>query len=211
MARTILQDRTALVLGVENAPGRACAQQLSRAGCRVILASTDDARVAALGDQLVKKKATPLELRLSDDIAAWEDQLLEARRTVQHIHLVVNALAITAPDESSRRMALDRAARTDETVARLLLGRGPLRMLTLWPAGEPHPDTASLGAWHGYVVLGPHQWSDDQAAPATEAGNPRLLRPGAIGDAVVCLLQVPPSARPTEVRLEAIASTEKDG
>lgn len=202
MARTILKEKTALVLGVESAPGRACAQQLAREGVRVLLASTDKGRLDRLGSQLASKGAKALEVHLSGGDEAWREQLVDARRQVQHIHFVINALALCYPgndDPSGIERARGRAAFVEQAMAEDLGPRGPLRIATLWPGESGEPHAAPAGAWRSLVRLGAYQRLDTDAE-----GTELSLRAGAIGDAVLCLLLLPPSACPARVDLEAV-------
>lgn len=197
MARTILKDKVALVAGVDNPLGRACAQQLSREGCRVILAGSDEARVLALGEQLLRKKGDSAELVLPPSRAVWPELVVEARKLHSHIHLFVNALAFSGLQDEGARSA---AEVMDRAVEEHVAPRGPLRALTLWPAEEPAPP-ASRAPWSGVVKIGPRATAEGATDPAA---GPAVLRPGAIGDSVLCLLLIPPSACPAEVHLRPV-------
>lgn len=206
MARTILKDKTALVLGVDNAPGRACAQQLSREGVRVILAGTDEKKVHLLGEQLAAKQGKVLMLDLSRDAAQWPGQLLEARRQVQHIHLVVNALALGSAENGDpveeERMRCE-ALEAEAHLLGDLAPRGPVKAVMLWPAGAP-PAPVAGEHWRALLRLERFQRTDGEALEGL------FLRAGSIGDAVVTLLAMPPSAAPAEVRLRAVRAPKEN-
>lgn len=209
MARTILQDRVALVLGVETALGRACAQQFSRAGCRIVMASQDPVRLDTLIEQLLKKGGNPTALLLSASEEHWPGQIRTARDQLGHIHVVVNAMAFAYASDEQAAARAEQAQRLDRVCADLLVGHGPAKLLTLWPRELPVPAPITDAAWHSHVVLGPRQRLDSEEVPVLDAGGTMHLRAGAVADAVVFLAQLPPSARPTAVHLDAIPSAEK--
>jgi NAD(P)-dependent dehydrogenase (short-subunit alcohol dehydrogenase family) len=210
MARTILDGKIALILGVETAPGRACAQQLSRAGCKVLLSGLDSRKADELGSQLARKGGYPHDAVLPRTRDAWKEFLIAARSQMGHIHLVVNAMALAYDGrvEGAAAEAHDVADLLDSLCLNVIAGRGPFRMATLWPAGTPlaahnHPH------WHCHVTLGPFQRLDEEAIDALDAGGVPHLRAGGVGDSMVALFQVPPSVRPATIHLESIPSSEK--
>ncbi|MCB2156083.1 hypothetical protein KQI84_14495 [bacterium] len=206
MAKSTIEGRNVLVLGVESAPGRTCAQQLSRARCRVWLAAQNEARLDTLADQLTQKGGDVTEVVLPADSEKWQDVLRTTRDMAGHVHLVVNALALVHDGDAEAAAALARKA--DQVCFELLGGRGPLRMLTLWPVANGTCDPVHPEAWHGIIELDNFQRTDPtEAQPAPM--DPKVLKAGAIGDAVVFLLQLPPSARPARLRLDAVPSSEK--
>jgi NAD(P)-dependent dehydrogenase (short-subunit alcohol dehydrogenase family) len=206
MARTILKDKTALVLGVENAPGRACAQQLAREGVRVILAGTDEKKVHVLGEQLTAKQGKVLMLDLARDVAQWPAQLVEARRQVQHIHLVVNALALGAAENGDPvqedRMRSEAMGAEAHLLADLA-PRGPVKAVMLWPSEAAAPPLATEH-WRCLVRLEKFQRADGETLEGLH------LRAAAIGDAVVTMLSMPPSAAPVEVLLRAVRAPKEN-
>ncbi len=210
MARTILEERVALILGVENAVGRSAAQQLSRAGCRVILASHDEDRIDHIAEPLKKKGGKPVGLVLPYGRAASGQLLVSARDGAGHIHLVVNALAVGYQSEDQRAELEQQATATDALLASLLHGRGPLKMVTAWTNPATVPAPANPTVWHSILLMPDCQRLDTQMADQIDAEAGRMhVRAGAAGDAVVFLLQMPPSACPRLVRLEAVPSSEK--
>lgn len=216
MALTTLKKKTVLVLGVDCAPGRSAAQQLSRAGCRVICASADAHRAEALVEQLLKKGGDPTLLALPPKSQDREDLFRMARDRMGHIHLVVNALALCTWDgeNGSMEKACELAREADAELSALLHDHGPTRMLTLWPeeAGPQPPPPPRPDAWHAHAILGPRQRLDtEDVAELDRAGFKMHLRAGAVGDAIVFLLQFPPTVRPTTLRLDCIPSIEKRG
>ena len=209
MAKTVLQDRAALVLGVETAIGRACAQQLSRAGCRVVLAGYDPSRLDMQLEQLEKKGGKPSALLLSRQEEKWPDQIRLTRDQLGHIHLVVNAMPFLYDGKESAAAAAEIGVALDGTCANLLFDHGPTKMVTLWPAEMPVPAPVGAALWHSHVVLGPRQRLDNEHIPDLDEEGVMHLRAGAVADTVVFLLQMPPSARPSVLRLDAIPSAEK--
>ncbi len=209
MAKTIIEGRNVLVVGIDNALGRACAQQLSRAKCRVILAARDEEKLETLSTQLIKKGGDPVILVLPEDNADWSDLVRKARDLVGHVHLVVNTAGFCYENDADRAAAEQDAAALDRACAEHLFEHGPLKLLTFLHEDSPIPAPIAPDAWHGYVVLGPHQRLDTQAINELDATGTFHLRAGAAADAVVCLLQLPPSARPATIRLEGIPSAEK--
>ncbi len=210
MARTILEERVALILGVENAIGRSAALQLSRAGCRVILASADEARIDHIAQPLKKKGGKPVGLVLPPNMESAERLMVSARDGAGHIHMVFNALAVGYESDDERAALAEQAIAYDNILANLLNGRGPLKMLTAWSdeATVPAPPIATV--WHGVLLIPDCQRLDTQMADQIDAEAGRMhVRAGAAGDAVVFLFQMPPSACPRLVRLEAVPSSEK--
>ncbi len=206
MARTVLTNRIALVLGIECAPGRAAAQQLSRAGCRVLLASRDENKLQQLGQQLQQKGGEPHLVVLPEEPVHLEEVLRKARELVSHIHLVVNALAFCGNADA---VAQGDAKRLDVAVAADLIGRGPVRMVTLWPDSEAPPSPVQPEAWHGFLLLGSLQRLDTERVDELDATGTLHLRAGAIADTIVAVFQIPPSVRPLALKLECIPSIEK--
>ncbi|MEQ8821218.1 MAG: SDR family NAD(P)-dependent oxidoreductase [Sumerlaeia bacterium] len=214
MARTILENRIALILGIDSAPGRACAQQLSRLGCRVLLASRASEKVQTLTDQLQRKGGNPSEVHLSRDTAQWQPLFRSARDNQGHIHVVVNALALCYDEDGlgeTAARALEEAKAADIMAAELLDGHGPLKMISLCPEGAIESYPTIEGVWHGIVELGPYQRLDSQSAKDLDATGIEHLKAGGIGDAVTMLLHLPPTTCPARLRLEAVASSEKKG
>jgi len=209
MARTVLEDRSAIVLGVDSAPGRATAQQLSRANARVLLASRDEAKLDTQGEHLERKGGRPVLVVLPKERARFAEVLEKARGT-QHLHMVVNALALCHDGTAAgQAAALDDARAADAACHDLLAGRGPLKMLTLWPADAEVPPPVAADAWHGYVVLGPHQRLDTERVDELDAKGALHLRAGGVADTVVAMFQIPPSVRPSRIHLECVPSAEK--
>lgn len=210
MARTILEGRTVLVIGTECAPGRAAAQQLSRAGCKVLVASRNEEHADDLALNLQKKGGDLTVVVLPDSLDDAADVLRRARDASGHIHMVVNAWAFCyeADGDGARHRA--EARQLDRVCDELLAGRGPLKMLTLWPGDEALPEPVRHDAWHGHVVVDKVQRLDTEMVDALDAQAGIMhVRAGALADAIVCLMLLPPSARPGLVRVEAVPSTEK--
>ena len=210
MARTILEGRTVLVLGIECAPGRAAAQQLSRAGCKVLIAARDEQRADDLALQLQKKGGDITVVVLPDSIDDAADVIRRARDASGHIHMVVNTWALCYQDDADAFRHRAEARKLDTDCDQLLSGRGPLKMITVWPVDELLPPPARHDAWHGFVVVGALQRLDTEMADALDSAVGTMhVRAGSLADAIVCLLLLPPSARPSTVRLDAVPSTEK--
>lgn len=210
MARTILEGRTVLVIGIECAPGRAAAQQMSRAGCKVLIAARDEERADEIAYQLQKKGGDLTVVVLPESINDAADVLRRARDASGHIHMVVNAWALCYGDEADAYTHREEAKKLDADCDQLLSGRGPLKMITIWPADEMLPAPARHDAWHGFVAVGALQRLDTEMADALDSSVGAMhVRAGALADAIVCLMLLPPSARPSTVRLDAVPSTEK--
>lgn len=209
MARTVLEDRSAIVLGIDTAPGRAAAQQLSRANVRVLLASRDEAKLDAQGSHLERKGGRAVLVVLPPDRARFAEVIEKARGT-QHLHMVVNALALAHDGtDASRAGAEQDALEADRICHSLLAGRGPLKMVTLWAADREVPPPVAADAWHSYLVLGPHQRLDTERIDELDATGNLHLRAGGVADTIVALYQVPPSVRPTRIHLDCVPSAEK--
>lgn len=210
MARTILEGRTVLVIGTECAPGRAAAQQLSRAGCKVLIASRDEEHADDLAMNLQKKGGDLTVVVLPEDFDETADVLRRARDASGHIHMVVNAWAFCYDEDRNADRARAEASRLDTVCDELLAGRGPLKMLTMWPDGTALPAPVRHDAWHGFVTVGPVQRLDTEMADELDArAGHMVVRAGALADSIVCLMLLPPSARPGVVRIDAVPSTEK--
>lgn len=209
MARSVLQDRNVLVLGIDSSLGRAAAQQLSRAGCRVVLASHDPSKLDLLIDQLVKKGGDPTALILSHEPRNWPDQIRMARERLGHLHIVVNAIAFTYATAEEQDACAEKSVQFDQVCNDVLVKHGPTKLITLWPNERPTPNPVSEAVWHCHVVLGPRQRLDAEHIPDLDASGTLHLRAGAVADSIVSIAQIPPSARPLRVELQAIPSAEK--
>lgn len=210
MARTILEDRVALILGVENAVGRSVALQLSRAGVRVILASHDEARIDHIAQPLKKKGGKAVGLVLPKDDSLIERTIIAARDTAGHIHMVFNALALGFQDYDDSPKFAQQAIAYNAAVTPLLAGRGPLKMLTAWIDSSDLPPNPDPTAWHGVMLMPDCQRLDTQMADQLDKEVGRMhIRAGAAGDAAVFLFQLPPSACPRLIHLQAVPSSEK--
>lgn len=210
LARTILEGRTVLVIGTECAPGRAAAQQLSRAGCKVLIASRNEEHADELALNLQKKGGDLTVVVLPDSIDDAADVIRRARDASGHLHMVVNAWAMCYQDDADAGRYRAEARKLDNDCDQLLSGRGPLKMLTLWSAAEALPEPVRHDAWHGYVVVGPVQRLDTEMVDQIDAASGVMhVRAGALADSIVCLMLLPPSARPATLRIDAVPSTEK--
>lgn len=198
MARTTFSNRTALILGADTPAGRACALQLSREGCNIILAGTEARRVADVAKLLRTKSNEPIEVALSEDRDASELLLRQARDTMGHVHFVVNAMGtVDGPSDdpgAPARLGLV----MQQIVLGLIEGRGAVRLISLWPDEAPNPPVVNERWWHCLVRL-KGVGSPDRSELDNE--EPGLLRPAAVGDSVVHLLGCPPSACPVVVHL----------
>jgi hypothetical protein len=211
MARTVLQGRNALVLGMDTALGRTCAQQLSRSGCRVVLAGRNVKRLEELAEQLARKGGEPSIQPISSKPNDLYEAIRESRERLGHFHYVLNALAFDYETSEQRSRAEALALRADQEIAAQVLEHGPTKMLTLWPADRDTPPPVRPLAWHGHLILGPVQRLDAETPAQLDASGTLHLRAGSIGDSVAFLFQLPPSARPGRIHLEAIPSADRKG
>jgi hypothetical protein len=201
----------ALILGIDTALGRAAAQQLSRAGCRVVLAGRDDMRLDSIADQIAKKGGEPAIQSLSEVPSDWYDSILDARDTVGHLHFVLNAMAFDHEEGEAIEDSCKRAQQADGYAAELLFEHGPTKVLTLWPEEIAVPPPIRPDVWHGYVVLGPRQRMDTPAPAELDKSGLYHLRASGVADSVVFLFQLPPSARPGRVYLTGIQVADRKG
>lgn len=211
MARTVLENKNILILGVSTAPGRGAALQLSREGARVTLCDSDTDQTEKLAQLLHKKKAEAVQAHLPEDSADWEELLIKARDFSGHYHMVVNAHALTYAHGYTQEQAEADSLLLNNLLITLLKDRGPLKMLTLWDATRPL-DADYGDQWHSWLLLEPFQrLEEEQVKELDEITGTPHLRAGAIADSVVMILQLPPSACPEEVHLKYVPSSEKKG
>lgn len=186
MARTILKDKSVLVLGADSAIGRAIALQFARSQSRVIAAGEDEAAVTQVCDLIVRKGGQAVELPIEGENEMVAAVLRTARDVVGHIHFVINPLAIV--EGTAKALAYHRA------LAPMLNERSFTRYAVLWPEGAEWPRDPS--EWLTLVRAGSIGSSGEDEGTT--------LKPGAVADCLVSLLQCPPSACPVEVALKAI-------
>lgn len=196
MARTTLEDRVALILGADNNVGRSAALQLSRSKARVILAGTRREPINSLAQFLLSKKGDPTEVMLKATHEERIEQIRKAREAAGHIHFVVNAFACSPEEDTERSLALQ------AELAEQIMGRGHSRFLLLWPAETEVPRLTRRG-WQSIVRV--EGLAAAAVAPGPGEPSPTMpgLKPAAIADVVVFLLQCPLSACPVEVTLRA--------
>jgi hypothetical protein len=201
LARTILKSKIALIVGAEHPVGRAAALQLSRAGARPLLTGYDADALTRIADLILQKKGDAAELPLPlQPEATLATALRQARDSVGHFHFVVNALPLGGPGfdrEEGRRRASVIQRHLDELSGE----RGFTRTLVLMHLGDPAPFEAREDRWTGIVSL---------ADLAEDKAQVHGLRPGAAADAIVSLLQCPPSACPTAVTLRHLDTDHAD-
>jgi hypothetical protein len=210
MARTVLAGKHVLILGVSTAPGRGAALQLSREGARVTVCDVDDDATERLAAFLHKKKAEAIQAHLPEESEDWRELLQKARDFSGHYHVVINTHALTYSDAYPQEQAEADALQLNDHLIELLSGRGPLKMVTLWEANRPLdcPDYGTL--WHSWLLLEPYQRYESELVDQLDARKGVMhLRAGAIADAIVQVVQFPPSACPEEIHLKYVPSTEK--
>lgn len=210
MARTVLKNKNILVLGVDCAPGRGAALQLSREGAKVSLCSQNEERTDQIAQTLKAKKIETVQVHLPEDKADWEKLLLKARDFIGHYHAVVNAYALTYLNEDHKKERCAEAVELNSILAKLLYSKGPLKILTLWEIDQDLPPDPIDGVWHSILALKSYQRLDNQQVDQLDASGTPHLRAGAISDSVVQVLEFPPSACPKMIELEYVTSSEKD-
>lgn len=194
MSRTLLKNKAVLVLGADSPIGRSISLQLSREGAKTIIAGHEKEQLALLAEFLVAKGGAPTAVDLSPGVAEAAAAVREARDTLGHVHVVVNAL----PAMEGLANAEDQTAELSTALGDVLKGRGQLRQVTIWPdsAGPMRPEMG-IASWH--CVLRLRKGASHSERPEEE---PEALKAAGVADTVVCLLQCPPAACPVEVRLE---------
>jgi len=208
MAKQNLRGKNILVMGVETAPGRGAALQLSREGARVIIGSKDYDRLDEIADMLQRKKIEVVRAEFPEDKSDWNELMIKVRDFCGHIHMVVNAQALSYKD-NSKQMAQDEANYLNEIAVDSLLNHGPLKILTLWENSENVPKDLNQKVWHAVISLGPYQRLDSQDVKELDSSGVSHLRAGAISDAVLSTLTFPPSALPKNIDLVFVPSSEK--
>lgn len=199
MSRTPLRNKAVLILGADTPVGRAISLQLSREGAKVVIAGREKETLGLLAEFLVAKGGSPTEVSLARGIDHAVSAIREARDTLGHLHVVINAVpAHTIFPE----MDWDPAVYSRELTAALeevLRGRGQLRRVTIWPDGAGEfPARDEEDSWHCFLRMKAVSYRPEGGDP----GQPEAIKPAGVADTVVCLLQCPPAACPVEVRLE---------
>lgn len=196
MPKTAFRDKTALILGADSPVGRAAALQLSRLGCRTVLAGFDKQQIRELTEFIVTKSGKPLDCILPTAREGLLEVLLEARNAVKHFHYVVNVLPLRdweIPEGFSAPEEL--AMYAEAQVVELQSGKGAFRVLTVLPRDSTLRPGRDVPLWYSAVRLG------DKLAPAG-AGDGEGVKPAAVGDTIAWLLSCPPGGCPVEVLLE---------
>lgn len=187
--KTTTKDKVALVLGADGPVGRAVALQLSRIGCRIIAAGGHGKQLAQLAELILAKKGIAAEAVLPHEPAELVATLRAVRETVGHFHFIVNALEASGPaDEHS-------AAPADvvEALVNVITGRGAVRFATV-VNGRVKAQPLPANAWQAVIHIAGLAHEED-ASPGES------VKPAAVADVVVNLLQCPEGACPLEVRL----------
>lgn len=208
MAKQSLKGKNILVMGVETAPGRGAALQLSREGARVIIGSKNFDRLDEIAETLQRKKIEVVRAEFPEDSAVWKELMIKVRDFCGHIHMVVNAQALSY-DGDNKQAAQKEANLLNEIAAETLEEHGPLKILTLWEKTEGSPGDLNQEIWHAVINLGPYQRLDSQDVKDLDSTGVTHLRAGAISDAVLSTLTFPPSALPKNIDLIFVPSSEK--
>jgi len=196
MTKPSNRHRTALILGADNPAGRSIAMSLSRAGCNVVLAGHDVAKLKVLADLIEAKKGDPLVTAIPRENERVIPVLRAARETMGHYHFVVNAVAATDPPSDAPDYFVDKARDLQDKVWEVVEGRGSVRFVILWPtstdrAVPPIPDEK---LWCTAIRY-------DRIQLEADDDDPRAIRAAGAADTIVALLAAPASACPVEVRL----------
>lgn len=200
MSRTPLKNKTVLILGADTQVGRAVSLQLSREGARTILTGFDHEKLDLLCELLVAKGGSPTVIDLSLEKDGVVDVIREARDTNGHIHVIINSLAAIDPPADDPGYGARRAMEMAAILAPILKGRGQLRQITIWPfsAGMP-TDELNIASWHSLMRM-----DEVQVHPeGSDTSERNAIKAAAVADSIVCLLQCPPGACPTEVTFHA--------
>ncbi len=195
MPKTVFRDKTALVLGADSSPGRAAAQQLSRLGCRTVLAGFDRRQIREIAEFLVSKAGKPLDCVLPTSREGFFDVILEARNAAKHFHYIVNVLPVLQgdpPGEFAKGSMEDLALYAEEQVLEAQQGKGAFRVLTVVARDSAFRPGKDVPFWYSAVRLG-----EEFASASAEDGEG--IKPAALGDTIVWLLSCPPGACPVEV------------
>lgn len=198
MAKTVFREKTALVLGADAPVGRSVALQLSRLGCRVVLAGFDGPAIREVAEFLTAKSGKPLECLLDAENPNLLPSLLEARGTVKHFHFAVNAIAASPnsfPGSFAGMPPLEVALKAEQGLMELQQGKGAMRLLTIVPQRADLTSPRGEPSWYSLVRLG-----SELASPGAEESDG--IKPAAIADSVVWLLSCPPGGCPVEVTLQ---------
>lgn len=196
MARTVLKNKSVLIAGAETPAGRAAALQFSREGALVILGAASLKRVTPLEESILNKGGAAIAALIRHGERLIPD-LLEARALAgNHFHYIVNVLAAAPQDPAEPEIHRERAVKMNEALLEIIRGKGAVRAATLWPEEIPPPGDQFPGGWHCLARFGEIQRASDDPESDDQ------LRAAAVGDSLLYLMNCPPGACPTEVRLE---------
>ncbi len=187
------RNKVALIFGADTPVGRSAALQFSRSGSKTILAGHEEKKLILLMNLILDKKGDPAAAVLPSNHEKALELLTTREAEIGKVHFIFNAggTILESPETSLKAY--------EKLGLELIPNRKNIKWVTVWPdkAGDlPEPPE---GIWHSFLRLNgvSHEVSE------VDEGRDGLIRPGAIADAGLAMLNCPGGACPIEVRLES--------